>query len=96
MKYTAILLLLLCGCSQDERMANNAHRSKVQAPLSDKAVTSKKHALEDGEITVMQVPVTQMDKVTEHQTCYLWRDKETKNVSLQCPNDRQSYSIDPP
>lgn len=96
MKYTVLLILLLCGCSQDERAARDAHASKLKASLSDKSVASKTHDLKDGELIVMQVPVTQLDRVTEHQTCYLWRDKATGSTSLQCPNDRQSYSVDPP
>ncbi len=49
-----------------------------------------------GQMGVVDIPVTSIKGMTERQTCFVWRDTEYKSTSMQCPNDRASYSPDPP
>lgn len=74
-------------------LLTRAHAPEAQAAqLSMPAV--KEHRFEDGKMLVIQVPVTSLKNATEHQTCFVWRGAGAD--SLSCPNDRQTYSVDPP
>lgn len=86
-----IALVALTGCSKLATEPQDKPR-----PLAQAIPASQAHAYPEGSLTVLSVPVNSNSKYTEHQTCFVWRDKEFKTASLQCPNDRQSYSIDPP
>lgn len=87
MRYLLILVALLAGCSD-----------KAVKPIKALAISepaAKSYSLPNGSLTTIQVPVITMGDVRESQTCFLWRDSEYKTATLQCPNDRQTYTIDP-
>lgn len=86
-----IALVALGGCDKPPSAAQDRPR-----PLAQAMPSSQAHTYPAGDLTVLSVPVNRNSKYTEHQTCFLWRDKEFKTASMQCPNDRQSYSLDPP
>lgn len=52
--------------------------------------------LAQGEVIVVNVPVKKVGSATEWQVCFIWRDKEFKTASLQCPNDKSHLSFDGP
>lgn len=84
MAWRWLIVLLLAGCKEP-----------ATAPLP---VVKEVKTIEvaGGEITTVHVPVKSMGSVQETQTCFVWRDRVTQSSTMQCPNDRQSYSIDPP
>lgn len=86
------LAAALIGCADRDKPAKTPE-SSPKAPLS---VVQTTHDIERGQLVVMEVPITGAKRITEHQTCFLWRDSEYKTASLQCPNDRASYTVDPP
>lgn len=66
-------------------------RVAAENPATARYVT---HSLPMGDMTVMEIPLTGAGRLTEYQTCFLWR--EDGHRALQCPNDRANYSVDPP
>jgi hypothetical protein len=91
-------VLLLCvvvaitGCSDPAPTT----KATPQPPKKRLDVAETTHNMARGELVVIEVPVAGVKRITEHQTCFLWRDSEFKTASLQCPNDRASYTVDPP
>jgi hypothetical protein len=85
------LALALAGCQPAPPAKAPEPAAKVRLD-----VVQTTHNIERGELVVMEVPITGSKRITEHQTCFLWRDSEFKTASLQCPNDRASYTVDPP
>ena len=63
----------------------------MDKPMAPKAAT---YDLPNGSITVLEVPVSGMQRTTEYQTCFVLRD--TNGSQMQCPNDRRGFTIDPP
>lgn len=80
-------MLALAACTPASA-PRPAAQVKVMAP------THVTYQISDGSMTVLEVPVSSLGRTTESQTCFLWRD--ASGSSLQCPNDRRSYTIDPP
>jgi hypothetical protein len=94
MRSAALLsILLLTACSgPSEPTQVRLPRSPATAEISHKT-----HSLPSGTLTVVQIPVFALGSIgTEFQTCFLYRDNSLPSIAMQCPNDRSSYSIDPP
>lgn len=93
MRLLAVFLIapLLASCDPPPR-----HQAGAKMPATMALPAPTRHPLEGGELHVINIPVSTSGKHTEHQTCFIWRDQEFKTASLQCPNDRQSYSLEPP
>lgn len=71
--------------------------SQPPAQASQPAQASaKSYQFEDGKMLVIQVPVMALTKATEFQTCFVWQSGRSQRDSLSCPNDRSTYSVDPP
>ena len=96
MRLLAVFLIapLLASCAPPAQPSRREVAAKTPAAMAVPATS--RHPLEGGELHVINVPVSARGRHTEHQTCFIWRDQEFKTASLQCPNDRQSYSLEPP
>ena len=88
----ALLLIsaLLLGCGVREAQAP----AKATAP-SDGKPSHVTHDIEGvGRVTVVEVPVGGLKHATEYQTCFVYQSGS--HSGFQCPNDRRSYTLDPP
>lgn len=93
MRVSALALALaLAGCGGSNKPA----KPPESPPKAQLGVVQTTHNTGGGQLVVIEVPITGAKRITEHQTCFLWRDSEYKTASLQCPNDRASYTVDPP
>ena len=91
-RWLILAVLGLSGCIQTDAPTPLA---AIPAPAKAPAgLVFETHPLPMGQLTVIQVPVGRLRHATERQSCFLWR--EPGIASLQCPNDRSSYQIDPP
>ena len=89
-RWLILIALGLSGCMQPDAPVT-PKPATAKAPAG---VTFETHPLPMGQLTIIQVPVSRLRHATELQSCFLWR--EPGLASLQCPNDRNSYQIDPP
>lgn len=76
-----LLALVLVGCS--EAPAENVPAK----PLPLTTPTPRIWHFDSGELMVIDVPVASTPRRIETQTCFIWRDREFKVASLQCPAD---------
>ncbi len=86
------VVVAIVGCSDPAPTT----KSTPPPPKERLDVAEKTHNMAHGQLVVIEVPIAGVKRITEHQTCFLWRDSEFKTASLQCPNDRASYTVDPP
>lgn len=86
----ALLLAALVGCQKPP--APPSPRATPEIAATARSVT---HSLPMGDMTVLSIPITGSGRLVEYQTCFLWRENNMP-PALQCPNDRASYSVDPP
>lgn len=64
--------------------------------VDQRAATERVYDLPSGRVTVLEVPVNGLKRATERQTCFVWRSNDGVERGFQCPNDRSSYTLDPP
>jgi hypothetical protein len=83
-----LIVLLLAGCTQQEPVKPASTPAKLRA-------TEGTIKAAGGEITTVNVPVRSMGDSSEYQVCFVWRDNITQSSTMQCPNDRQTFTIDP-
>lgn len=83
-----LIALLLAGCAPQEPP------KPVNTPTKLK-VTEGTIKAAGGEITTVNVPVRSMGDAREYQVCFVWRDGVTQSSTMQCPNDRQTFTVDP-
>ena len=91
-RWLILAALGLAGCGNSGPVSPPPAPSiKAKVPME---LSFESHALPMGQLTVINVPVGRLRHATEHQVCFLWREPGAS--SLQCPNDRSAYKIDPP
>jgi hypothetical protein len=83
-----LILLLLAGCTPQSAP------KPADIPKKLKVIEGTIKAA-GGEITTVNVPVRSMGDAREFQVCFVWRDGNTQSSTMQCPNDRQTFTIDP-
>jgi hypothetical protein len=74
----------------------DAYATKNYTHKLDQPATEKLYQMPSGVLLVLEIPVNGLRMATERQTCFVWRDSTYQSASLQCPNDRNSYTLDPP
>ena len=81
MRRLVLLLFLLAGCS-------DAPAPKVKLrPGYSPAAKETSHEMRDGQLVVIDVPVTNSRGRVEIQRCFVWRERAVNSASMQCPSD---------
>lgn len=81
-----LALLALAGCGEEPApRPARADRVKAAEEAAAQPPRVQRHAVDGGELVILQVPVRIGRTLTDRQTCYVWRDAEYRTASLQCP-----------
>lgn len=93
MKLLLLALLLVAAlpacteapASQPKRSA--AERSQAIEAALAKTPSARTFNIGEHQLTVLNVPVSGWHGRVEYQTCLVWRDREFKTASMQCPGE---------
>ena len=77
-------------------LSNNKRAEHTKRETTQSSVVEETYPTRHGNVVVMDIPVKGVGRATERQTCFLWQPNAGGTQSFQCPNDRSTYSVDPP
>ena len=82
-------LAVLPGCSDSPDKQSNQERradriKKAEAKLAQSPHV-RTHTLTNGQLLVLEVPVSDISGLVEGQRCFIWRDTELRTASISCP-----------
>lgn len=91
MPYRLILLavtLVVAGCG--DTIAESPRKNRQERAASTEAALNQTPAprtyhIGDGELKVVDVPVSGVTGFVSTQRCYVWRDLEFRSVTMSCP-----------
>ena len=88
----SVAVFAILGSAAAVFVEHKPQTSKPVAVIKDPVSTT--YAMDKGALTVIEIPLPGSGRLSERQTCFLWRDDGYRTASMQCPNDKSSFSVD--
>jgi hypothetical protein len=86
MKRIALTLCIVAICAGCDEVPAPRKVARLRPGVSLPA-TETAHEMRDGQLVVLEVPITDSRGHVEIQRCFVWRERAVSSSSLQCPSD---------
>lgn len=80
---------MLVSCSEPVDKQSNKDRRTERVRQAEAKLTQppqvRTHTITNGQLLVLEVPVSDTSGFVEGQRCFVWRDTELRTASISCP-----------
>jgi hypothetical protein len=89
------LAIIVVACTEapanEVKVPIEQRRAAAEAALA-KTPVARTFDVGEHQLLVFEAPVGSFHGRVEYQTCFVWRDREFKSATLQCPADAPSVN----